>query len=80
METVTLEVPESQVIQWVHQLSPQSKQRLLRLLIPQLDDIGSVVDYGRQRIREACSRRGVDWDALSEDERDQLVDQLLHGT
>jgi hypothetical protein len=78
METITLEVPEAQVIQWVQKLSPQSKQKLLRLLIPQLDDIESLVDYGQQRMREVCARRGMDWDALSEDERDQLVDQLLH--
>ena len=38
METVTLTVPESQVIEWVRQLSPQAKQRVLRALLPDMVD------------------------------------------
>ena len=77
METITLQVPESQVIQWVQQLPPGAKRKVLRLLIPQLDELESLVDYGGERMRELCSRRGVDWDILTEEQREQLIDDLL---
>ena len=78
METVTLTVPESQIVEWVRQLSPQTKQTVLRILIPELDELESLVDYGSQRVGQICAERGIDWDNLSEDERQKLVDQLLH--
>jgi hypothetical protein len=78
METITLTVPESRIIEWVRQLSPQTKQAVLRALIPELDEFESLVDYGSQRMRQLCAERGVDWDSLAEDERQKLVDEWLH--
>jgi hypothetical protein len=80
METVTLAVPESQLIEWVRQLSPSSKRNVLRALLPELDELNSLVDYGSQRIHQLCAERGIDWDTLSEDERQHLVDEWLHRT
>ena len=79
METVTLTVPESQLIEWVQQLPPKSKHAVLQALIPGLDELNRLVDYGDQRMRQLCAERGIDWDTLSEDERRQLVDELLHS-
>ena len=78
METITLTLPESQIIEWVLQLSPQTKQAVLRVLIPELDRLDALVDYGSHRMRQFCAEQGLDWDSLSEDERQQLVDELLH--
>jgi hypothetical protein len=78
METITLTVPESQIVEWVRQLPPKTKQAVLRVLIPELDEFESLVNYGSQRMRQLCAERGLDWDSLSEDERQQLVDELLH--
>jgi len=78
MGTITLEIPESQVIEWVRQLSPKAKQLALKVLIPRLDELETLVDYGSQRMRSLCAERGLDWDSLSEDERQRLVDELLH--
>lgn len=78
MGVVTLQVPESQVIEWIRQLSPSGKQAVLKALIPQLDKLESLLDYGSQRIRALCAERDVAWDSLSEDEREQLIDELLH--
>jgi hypothetical protein len=30
------------------------------------------------QLRRACAERGLDWDRLSEDERESFVDGLLH--
>jgi hypothetical protein len=78
MSTITLEIPESQIVAWVKQLSPTAKRAILQSLIPDLDQFESLVDYGSQRIRELCAERGVDWDILSEEARQQLIDTLLH--
>ena len=78
MGTITLQVPESQVIQWVRQLSPSGKQAVLKSLIPDMDQWENLVAYGEQRARALCAERGVNWDALSDDERQKWVDKLLH--
>ena len=80
MGVITLEVAESQVVEWVQRLSPVAKRSVLRALIPRLDELEALVDYGGQRARALCVGRGLDWDGLTEHERQQLVDELLHGT
>lgn len=80
METVTLAVPESQLIEWVRQLSPRAKQNVLKALVADLDELNSLVDYGSQRMRQFCAERGIDWDGLAEEERQHLVDEWLHET
>jgi len=78
METVKIEVPEEQLINWVKRLSPASKQEVLKVLIPELDELDALVDYGNQRIRAVCAERGIDWDALNDEERQRLIDEILH--
>ena len=78
MGVITFEVAESQVVEWVQQLSPVAKQSVLRALIPRLDELEALVDYGGQRARALCAERGLDWDNLTEDGRQQLIDELLH--
>jgi hypothetical protein len=53
--SVTLEVSESQVVEWVQQMSPEAKHKVLRALIPRLDAFEALVDYGGERIRALCA-------------------------
>lgn len=78
MTTIKLELPESQVLKLVRQLSPAGKRAALRELIPELDKLDALVDYGDKRIRALCAERGLNWDTLNESQRMQLVDTLLH--
>jgi hypothetical protein len=80
MGAVKLEIPESQVIDWAQQVSPEAKRAILRALIPRLDELEELVDYGNRRIRAVSAERGLDWDNLDEGEREQLIDDLLHET
>jgi len=75
---VTVEVSESQVVEWVRQMSPAAKHEVLRALIPRLDALEALVDYGGERIRALCTERGLDWDSMAEEERERLIDELLH--
>lgn len=76
--TIALPISESQVIALAQQLTPSGKQALLQHLIPEMEALDRLVDYGDSRIRAICADRGIDWDLLSEDERMQLLDELLH--
>ena len=40
----------------------------------------ALVDYGEPQVRELCHQRGLDWDAMTESERQALVDTWLHET
>ncbi len=78
METITLEIPEAQLIEWVQKLSPTVKQSLLRALIPEMDTLEQLLQYGNERIREVATQRGVDWDNLNEQQREKLINDILH--
>ena len=75
---VTLTVSESQLVEWVQQLSPAVKRKVLRALIPALDDYEALIAYGSERIRTLAAERGLDWEALDEQGREELVDAILH--
>jgi hypothetical protein len=78
MATVTLDLSESQIADIVRRLPPESRRAVLRALIPDLDSLDGMVDYGSDRIRDMCAQRGIKWDSLTEDERQRVVDDLLH--
>ncbi len=78
MQTVKLEVTESQVVALVRRLSPDGKRAVLKALIPHLDQMEAISERGEQRMRELAAARGLDWEHLTEDERERLVDELLH--
>jgi len=78
MPTATLQLTEDQVVDLVRQLSPTQKLSVLRLIIPEMDRMDSLVEYGSQRMREICAERDVDWDSLGEPERQALIDKMLH--
>lgn len=78
MAEVMLPLRESQIVELTRQLSPAGKQAVLRALISDLDQFEALVDYGNERIRALCRERGIDWDDLSEEERERLIDDLLH--
>jgi hypothetical protein len=59
-------------------MSPEAKHDVLRALIPRLDAFEALVDYGSERIRNLCAERGLDWDDMTDQDRERLVDELLH--
>ena len=36
------------------------------------------MDSAEARFRELCASRGLDWDAMTETDREQFVDDLIH--
>jgi hypothetical protein len=66
---------------WIDQLSDDHKQLLLTLLTE--DDRlqrAARLDFAATQIRRLCADRGVDWDELTETEREIFLDTLVRDT
>jgi hypothetical protein len=75
----TLELSDEQVISLVRGL-PAERKRAALLALAQEAQAGREdrLRLGEAQLRRTCAERGIDWDRLSEDERESFVDSLLH--
>ncbi len=75
----TLSLTDEQVLQLVKQLPPQSKQRVLTDLTAERDQWWqTAAREGEQDMRRLAVARSLNWDSMSEAERESFVDELLH--
>ncbi len=44
----------------------------------ELGELDKLVERGEAHMREICRKRGIDWDKLSDEEKEALVDEWLH--
>lgn len=74
-----LELTDEQVVSLVRQLPTAPKRAALLALAhesqPRRDER---LRFGEAQSCKLCSERGLDWDRLSEDEREKFVNRLLH--
>ena len=74
-----LELTDQQVIDLVKQLSPEHQMNVLRSLVARhWGRWEELTRLGEERIRTIAAERGRDWDAMTEDEREAFVDDLVH--
>ena len=75
----TLELTDQQVVELVKQLPPERKREsLLALAADPAARRDERMEYAETQIRRVCSERGRDWDKMSEDEREDFIDELVH--
>jgi len=75
----TLELTEEQVIELVKQLPFASKQAVLKALgAERAAWWEETLTQGEQQMRRLCAERRLDWDRMSEEEREAFVDELVH--
>ena len=36
------------------------------------------IKYGEAKVRKICAKRGLDWDLMTEEERIDFIDDLIH--
>lgn len=78
MPTMTL--TNEQVVDLVKQLPPAEKRRaLLALAEESYTQKQKRMVYAEAQLRQLCAERGLNWDTLSEEERENFIDDLLHG-
>lgn len=75
----TLELSDEQVISLVRGL-PAERKRTALLALAQEAQAGREdrLRWAEAQLRRVAAKRGLDWDRLSEDERESFVDVLLH--
>ena len=55
------------------------KERLWRVRLRVEDpERAARMDYAEAQFRKLCTSRGLDWDAMTETDREQFVDDLIH--
>jgi hypothetical protein len=74
-----LELNDEQVISIVRQL-PAARKRTALLALAQDSQARREerMQSGEAQLRRASAKRGLDWDRMSENEREAFVDDLLH--
>jgi hypothetical protein len=74
-----LELSEAQVVDLVKQLPPD-KQRgaLLALAEGAARRREERMQFAEAQLRHVAAERGLNWDAMSEEERETFVDELMH--
>lgn len=74
-----LELSDEQVISLVRQLPAERKRTALLALAQDAQARRQErLRFGEAQLRRTCAERGLDWDRLSEDEREAFVNDLLH--
>lgn len=75
----TLQVTDQQVVEMFKQLPPEQAQAVFELLLaqwwPHWADGSS---YAEERARVTAAARGRDWRTMTEAEREDFVDELVH--
>jgi hypothetical protein len=75
----TLELTDEQVLQLVRQL-PVERRRdaLVALAENAARGRNERMERAESQLRRLCAERGLDWDRVSEEQREALVDDLIH--
>ena len=74
-----LELTKEQVFDLVRQMPAEQKREVLQLLAANTPaERAERQQFAEEQLRRACAARGLDWDALSADEREAFIDDLIH--
>ena len=75
-----LKLTVGQVIELVKQLPQEDKYAVLHAINPDIDTRmeDKLEREKEQQLRAVSAKRGLNWDKLSEDDRDVIAENLLH--
>lgn len=73
-----IDVSEQQILDALDRLSPAGRREAVRRLIAGASALDRTMDTLQPRITEIARQRGLDWVKLSDEERERLVDDVLH--
>jgi len=75
----SLSLTEEQVVALINQLRPEQKRTLLFALASDAQTRREErMALAQTWLRALAAERGLDWDALSDEQREAFVDQLVH--
>ena len=75
----TLILSNEQVIELVKQLPVEQQVEIFRfLLLQQWEKWNSLSQYGSEKARLVAQENGLDWDVMTEEEREAFIDDVVH--
>ncbi len=76
---VTITLTDQQVIDLIKQLAPENKKAALFALAEDAQQRRETrMMLAEEQLRRLAAESGSKWDAMSEDEREDFVDSLIH--
>jgi len=73
-----IDVTEQQLLDALDRLSPKGRRDAIRRLVAGAAALDRTVDTLQPRIVELAKQHGLEWAKLSDEERERLVDEILH--
>ena len=75
----TIELTAEQLIDFIQQMPPKEKRAVL-VALAEKTSVGEEerMKYAESQVRQLCASRGLDWDTMTEDEREDFIDDLVH--
>ena len=75
----TLQLSDDQVLELVRQLPPARQEDLLRsLLSGRWSTWAQLSNEAQPGVHAAAAQRGQNWDAMTEPQREDFIDDLVH--
>ena len=80
----TINLTTEQIIDFIQQIPPEEKIAVLTTLAEQAHaeqahaEHADQIKYGEAKVRKVCAARGLNWDAMTEEERIDFIDDLVH--
>lgn len=75
----SVELTTEQVIALIRQLPSERKREVLLALAADVQNgRAKRIQVAEQQFRRLAAQRGLDWDSMTEDERETLADDLIH--
>lgn len=75
----TRELSDAQVVELVKQRPPERQgEALLALAAGAARRRDERMQFAEEPLRRVSAERGLEWDKMSEDQREEFVNQLLH--
>jgi hypothetical protein len=76
---LTVQLTTDQVVDLVQQMPAEERRALLLAIAEQAAaNRDARIDHAEAQLRQLCADRGLDWAAMTEAERENFVDDLIH--
>ena len=76
---LTIELTTKQIIDVIQQMPPQEKRTIL-IALAEKASVGQEerMKYAESQVRQLCASRGLNWETMTETEREDFIDDLVH--
>ena len=74
-----LELTKEQIFDLVQRMPAEQKREMLLMLAANAPaERAKRQQFAEEQLRRLCAARGLDWGAMSADEREAFIDDLIH--